>query len=242
MTKDEWNEVASQLVRSLQGQAEERASIQMLVERASSRSEPATAAASEIVSPRSGETAAPRRQTGVPPALTPRQPRAEVERIAQSAAQTELATQQRQPSPAPKTTQATSQTSGSSTAAEVLKTVGLLTGVGPIVTGLLKLFGGSDEKQTPAPLVQYSLPSSLSVAGGLTQDRSIVPVSYSQSGAVRPALNAETRERAQSAPQIQINVNAMDSRSFVDHSDDIARAVKTAMLRSHSLNDVVSEI
>jgi hypothetical protein len=34
----------------------------------------------------------------------------------------------------------------------------------------------------------------------------------------------------------------MDSRSFLDHSDDIARAVRDAMLRSHSLNDIVSEI
>jgi hypothetical protein len=34
----------------------------------------------------------------------------------------------------------------------------------------------------------------------------------------------------------------MDSRSFADHSDEIARAVREAMLRSHSLNDVIAEI
>jgi hypothetical protein len=34
----------------------------------------------------------------------------------------------------------------------------------------------------------------------------------------------------------------MDSRSFLDHSDDIARAVRDAMLNMHALNDVVSEL
>jgi hypothetical protein len=43
-------------------------------------------------------------------------------------------------------------------------------------------------------------------------------------------------------PPIQITVQAMDSRSFLDHSDDIARAVREAMLHSHSLNDVVGEL
>jgi hypothetical protein len=34
----------------------------------------------------------------------------------------------------------------------------------------------------------------------------------------------------------------MDSRSFLEHSDEIARAVREAMLNSHALNDVVSEL
>ncbi len=34
----------------------------------------------------------------------------------------------------------------------------------------------------------------------------------------------------------------MDSRSFMDHSDDIARAVREALLNAHSLNDVMSEL
>jgi hypothetical protein len=47
---------------------------------------------------------------------------------------------------------------------------------------------------------------------------------------------------ARSATQIHINVQAMDSRSFLDHSDDIARAVREAMLNMHALNDVLNEI
>jgi len=42
--------------------------------------------------------------------------------------------------------------------------------------------------------------------------------------------------------QIVVNVQAMDSRSFLDHSQDIAQAVREAMLNMHALNDVVSEI
>jgi hypothetical protein len=34
----------------------------------------------------------------------------------------------------------------------------------------------------------------------------------------------------------------MDSRSFMDHSQDIATAVREAVLNMHSLNDVISAL
>ncbi len=43
-------------------------------------------------------------------------------------------------------------------------------------------------------------------------------------------------------PQITIQVQAMDSRSFLDHSHDIAQAVREAMLNLHALNDVVNDL
>jgi hypothetical protein len=43
-------------------------------------------------------------------------------------------------------------------------------------------------------------------------------------------------------PQITVQVQAMDSRSFLDHSEDIARAVRQAMLNSHGINDVITEL
>lgn len=43
-------------------------------------------------------------------------------------------------------------------------------------------------------------------------------------------------------PTITVNVQAMDSQSFLDRREDIARAVREAMLQSHSLNDIVSEL
>jgi hypothetical protein len=44
------------------------------------------------------------------------------------------------------------------------------------------------------------------------------------------------------APQITVNVQAMDARSFLDRSGDIAAAVREAMLNLNSINDVVNEL
>lgn len=51
-----------------------------------------------------------------------------------------------------------------------------------------------------------------------------------------------SESRVPLAPTITVNVQAMDSQSFLDRREDIARAVREAMLQSHSLNDVVSEL
>jgi hypothetical protein len=45
-----------------------------------------------------------------------------------------------------------------------------------------------------------------------------------------------------SATQITVQVQAMDSQSFLDHSNDIALAVRQAMLQSSVLNDVIREV
>ena len=54
---------------------------------------------------------------------------------------------------------------------------------------------------------------------------------------MRPAAaerhGGEGRRRAGGAgasPQITVNVQAMDAQSFMDHSSDIAQAVRSAML------------
>jgi hypothetical protein len=44
------------------------------------------------------------------------------------------------------------------------------------------------------------------------------------------------------APQITVNVQAMDARSFMDRSNDIALAVRDAMLNMNAINDVVNEL
>jgi hypothetical protein len=62
-----------------------------------------------------------------------------------------------------------------------------------------------------------------------------VPVSYSEAGQPRG-------QAANTSPQVTIQVSAMDSQSFLDHSDQIAAAVKQAILNSNSLNDVISEL
>jgi hypothetical protein len=60
---------------------------------------------------------------------------------------------------------------------------------------------------------------------------------YSQSGSPR-AIGSSP----QSTTQITVQVQAMDSQSFMDHSQDIATAVREAVLNMHSLNDVISDL
>ena len=45
-----------------------------------------------------------------------------------------------------------------------------------------------------------------------------------------------------SASQITVNVQAMDARSFMDRSSDIALAVREAMLNLNAINDVVNDL
>jgi hypothetical protein len=66
---------------------------------------------------------------------------------------------------------------------------------------------------------------------------------YNQDGSVRSFGDPTgSGVPAASAPQIVVNVQAMDSRSFLDHSQEIAQAVRDAMLNMHALNDVVNEL
>ena len=104
---------------------------------------------------------------------------------------------------------------------------GLLGGFGllsPLISGIASLFGGSS---TPAPLPIYTPPPPVAINSTLN------------SGA---AATGSGPASAASSPQITVNVNAMDSRSFMDHSDDIANAVREAMLNMHPINGVVASL
>lgn len=63
--------------------------------------------------------------------------------------------------------------------------------------------------------------------------------------AVTDAAMAELQQQPDAAAQVQqVNVplQTMDSRWFLDHSAEIAHAVREAMLNMNSLNDVVSDL
>jgi hypothetical protein len=127
-------------------------------------------------------------------------------------------------------------------ASSVLKTAGMIAGVGPVITGLVKLFGGGGEPEAASySPTFYSLPEQVAVEAGLRSDRSIGEVTYASNGSARTTPSGGSQS-VQSSTPIQINVQAMDSRSFVDHSDEIARAVRDALLRSHTLSDVIAEM
>jgi hypothetical protein len=126
--------------------------------------------------------------------------------------------------------------SGSSVAATVLSAVGTGLGLSPLISGVLRLFGGGGGETAPPPLVKFGLPDSVNVNAGVSSAfNGAVAVDSAQGNLPRAVA------QAQPIPQITVQVQAMDSRSFLDHSNDIALAVRQAMLESNVLNDVVRE-
>ena len=104
----------------------------------------------------------------------------------------------------------------------------------PLVSLFSGLFGGGQSQQ-PAPLVPFTLPPSLNLQSTTERSRG-------ELGA-KTACRALRRVAASSASQqITVQVQAMDSQSFLDHSDDIAQAVKQAMLNMNPINDVVTNL
>jgi hypothetical protein len=154
--------------------------------------------------------------------------------------------------------------SGGGITAESIATTVLESGMGmvPLIVGLLGLFGGGG---TPAPpaLVKYAMPDPIYFEGadtgsdaiGADYDQMGMPRAYSAApgGASAPASGmaapggsgasgVPSGPSSAPAPQITVNVQAMDSRSFLDHSSEIAQAVRDAMLNLNSINDVVNDL
>jgi hypothetical protein len=125
-------------------------------------------------------------------------------------------------------------------------------GMVPLVSELLGLFGGGGSP-APAPLVKYAMPAAINFeaadsGSGTTNadtDQFGMPRAYSAggAGASTPTNGAASGTSGSTAsPQITVNVQAMDARSFLDRSTDIAAAVRDAMLNLNSINDVVNDL
>ena len=128
-----------------------------------------------------------------------------------------------------------------SVASTVLKS-GL--GLAPLIGGLVSLFsGGGDE--TPAPLVKYALPPAIDFQAAQSNGR-VTDLDYGQTGMARTyaerAGGSASLNGSGATSQITVNVQAMDARSFMDRSSDIALAVRDAMLNLNAINDVVNEL
>jgi hypothetical protein len=108
----------------------------------------------------------------------------------------------------------------------------------PVLGGLLGVFGHRDEYQAPTP-IPFLRPSGMSFEYGMTgtAEPSLQPTDHDSSGNLRvvPA------EPGPIQTPITIQVQAMDSRSFLDHSNEIADAVRRAIMESHPLNDTLRE-
>ncbi len=128
--------------------------------------------------------------------------------------------------------------SGSSTLSSVGGLLDGLLGQGsilsPILSGIMSLFGGGSSPSTV--LSAFEMPSSVNVETATNQ-----PVTGIGQGQISGQTGRGQTSAALQQP-IQVQVSAMDSQSFLDHSSDIANAVRRALLDSHPLSDVIAEL
>ena len=120
----------------------------------------------------------------------------------------------------------------------VLDLFGAGLGLSPLILGITSLFSGGDSS-TPPAFTRFTLPPAIQVNAGVKESGGqAFAVDNPQGGLPRAA---QVLGQASAPPQITVQVQAMDSRSFLDHSADIAMAVRQAMLESSLLNDVIRE-
>jgi hypothetical protein len=97
----------------------------------------------------------------------------------------------------------------------------------------------SDAADISSQQLQYAGSTNFAMLPGSLQN-SIVPGAVNSSGA---PFNSNSN--SSSEPQghsILVQVQAMDSQSFMDRSGDIAQAVRQAMLNMNSLNDTILDL
>lgn len=112
-------------------------------------------------------------------------------------------------------------------------------GLSPLISGIASLLGAGGGNSTSIPVARFALPPSIQASGGVSEGGGpAFAVDNPQGGISRPEPAGGP---AGAATQITVQVQAMDSQSFLDHSADIAMAVRQAMLQSSVLNDVVRE-
>lgn len=163
----------------------------------------------------------------------------------QSVAQAETETVQANTQAIHQNTTELGQRSGGSTASQVGSAVesvlGIGTGLSPLISGVASFFsglfgGGGGQQSVPTT---FLTPPSVNVNAGINEAAPGQPFAadYAAGGAPRGAT-----PNASGAAQITVQVQAMDSQSFLDHSQEIAQAVRQAMLESSVLNDVIREV
>jgi hypothetical protein len=112
-------------------------------------------------------------------------------------------------------------------------------GLVPLGLKLAGLFGG--KKREPEALPLFELPPSLSIEAA-NADGILAGLPRVVRGQREVVRKVEAGPSELRQPQVVVNVNALDTQSFLDRSSDIARAVRDAMLHMHPVNDMISEI
>ena len=106
----------------------------------------------------------------------------------------------------------------------------------PIVSGLMSLFGGGEASEPK--LTPFVMPAPVHIEAVMSGRASAQSTPAGQSG----TQSSATAVTPPTSAQIAVQVNAIDSRSFLDHKDDIANAVRQALLNSHPLGDVIARL
>lgn len=103
--------------------------------------------------------------------------------------------------------------------------------VNPLVAGLMSLFGGGADEQA-AEMVPFVMP---------VKQKYDVAFSENGGGLMMPMDRGEDGRVRNPPANVVVQVEAMDSRSFVDRAPEIAQAVKRALLESQGLSGVMQE-
>ena len=112
----------------------------------------------------------------------------------------------------------------------------------PIISGLMSLFGGRSTAQPAFTAFTMPAPIHLDTTFNSPLPQGVQQIVQPTAGIADAASPGDRGSAQDTGPAIQINVNTIDSKSFLDHSDQIAQAVRQALLNSHPLADVIAEI
>jgi hypothetical protein len=107
--------------------------------------------------------------------------------------------------------------------------------ISPILKGLIGLFRGAPEAlPVNPPKYMYPFDSRSTVGAEVQADGSAIVTSYDGIGV--------SQRSSQASSTVNIKVDALDARSIMDRSDDIAAAIRQAVLSNSALNDSLGEI
>jgi hypothetical protein len=111
--------------------------------------------------------------------------------------------------------------------------------MGGLIEGLIGMFGGGTP--APAPLAKYAMPSAEDFTANMNANGTTSAADYGQTGAARSYGDSTgaSGSPGNSSP-INLTINALDSQSILNRADDIAAAVRGAMLNGNSINDVIN--
>ncbi len=108
--------------------------------------------------------------------------------------------------------------------------------LGPLWRGIFNIFSGGSSNNEPPTLTPFEFPNPTRTDVSATSSRDQAPTTVRRDslGLSQSALPA--------AQPVNITIQALDGRSILDRSDDIAAALRKAMMSNHEINDNLGEL